>query len=100
MLILRAELKMHYFIRLVLQRFTTRDFNWFFKLYSETNMKDIIEKYADMDFPKRLILKLLINRTFDRFLVHFLARNLGIFPQFIGLLVGRLKIKQFKRARS
>jgi digeranylgeranylglycerophospholipid reductase len=100
MIMLRAELKVHYFIRLVLQRFTTHDFNWFFKLYTNTNMKTIIEKYADMDFPRRLLLKLLINRTFDRFLVHFLARNLGIIPQFISLLVGRLKIKQFKRLHS
>lgn len=83
---LKIELKIHYFIRLILQRFTSNDFDRFFYLYKMTDIKKIIQQYADMDFPKRLMLKLIFNKSFLRFIISFIIRNFNILSDFIHLI--------------
>lgn len=78
-----AQLKVHYFIRLLVMRLTKFDFNHFFKLYQTTNLADIIGKYADMDFPLLVFRRLLVNRYFIRFLVHIAFRNWSLIPQYL-----------------
>lgn len=77
------QLKIHYFIRLLVMALKNYDFNNFFKLYLGTNMGQVLSRNADMDFPLRLVRKLIRNRYFIRFLTHIFVRNWWILPQFL-----------------
>ncbi|MFX0074405.1 MAG: FAD-dependent monooxygenase [Candidatus Hermodarchaeota archaeon] len=69
------ELKLHYFLRLILEKFNNKDFNAFFSIIKENKIEHIITLYGDMDFPKALIIKLLRKRAVLRFILSFLIRN-------------------------
>ncbi|GAF73985.1 unnamed protein product, partial [marine sediment metagenome] len=69
------ELKLHYFIRLILEKFKDKDFEIFFKIIKENEIEHLITLYGDMDFPKALIIKLLRKRTVLRFIIKFLIKN-------------------------
>ncbi|MHA1584869.1 MAG: lycopene cyclase family protein [Promethearchaeota archaeon] len=69
------QLKIHYMIRLVLLQISSEDFNSFFNLYSSSKLPKIIEKYADMDFPLTLIIRLLLFRPFLVFFLRIIVRN-------------------------
>ena len=69
------ELKIHYLIRTLLKNFTNKDFDDFFSLVENNNIKDIISFYGDMDFPKRLLFKLLKNAFIIKFLLKFLIKK-------------------------
>jgi len=69
------ELKLHYVIRLILERLTNKDFEIFFKIVKENKIEHIITLYGDMDFPKDLIFKLLKNTLVFTFLIKFLLKN-------------------------
>jgi flavin-dependent dehydrogenase len=77
------QLKIHYFIRLVVMALKNYDFNNFFKLYLGTNMGQVLSKNADMDFPLRVVRKLIRNKYFIRFLTHIFIRNWLLIPQFL-----------------
>jgi digeranylgeranylglycerophospholipid reductase len=77
------QLKVHYFIRLLLINLKKYDFNHFFKLYQETDLKEVIDKFADMDFPLRLFRKLRRNKAFIQFVVHVFFRNVLLLPKFL-----------------
>ncbi|MFX1312320.1 MAG: hypothetical protein ACFFHD_06875 [Promethearchaeota archaeon] len=55
------ELKVHYLIRLLLSKFNNYDFKQLFQIINSSKIKNMISIYGDIDFPKTLILKLLIN---------------------------------------
>ncbi len=69
------ELKLHYVIRLILERLTNKDFEIFFKIVKDNKIEHIITLYGDMDFPKDLIFKLLKNPLIFTFLVKFSLKN-------------------------
>ncbi|MHA2289322.1 MAG: FAD-dependent monooxygenase [Promethearchaeota archaeon] len=69
------ELKLHYLIRLILEKFTDRDFDNFFSIIKENKIEHLVTLYGDMDFPKTLLIKLLRKRTVLSFVLKFLARN-------------------------
>lgn len=69
------ELKLHYLIRLILERFKDKDFEKFFKIIKENNIEHMITLYGDMDFPKALVIKLLRKRTVLSFFFKFLMKN-------------------------
>jgi len=69
------ELKLHYLIRLILERFKDKDFEIFFKIIKENSIEHIITLYGDMDFPKPLVIKLLRKRTVLSFIFKFLIKN-------------------------
>jgi flavin-dependent dehydrogenase len=77
------QLKVHYFIRLLLANLTRYDFNHFFKLYQTTELHALIDRFADMDFPLLLIQRLIRNTTFIRFLIHVFFRNWILIPRFL-----------------
>ncbi len=65
---LGIELKLHFLIRLILMELKSEDFNRFFRMYlNSKDLYEIVENYADMDFPLKLIGKLLFNREFMQF---------------------------------
>ncbi len=69
------ELKLHYIIRLILENFRNKDFDNFFKIIKEAKIEHLITFYGDMDFPKTLVIKLLLNRTVLSFMFKFLIKN-------------------------
>ena len=80
------ELKLHYAIRLILERLTNKDFEVFFKIIKENKIEHIITLYGDMDFPKDLIFKLLKNPLVLTFLIKFTLKNPNIFIKLLKLL--------------
>ncbi|MHA1820490.1 MAG: hypothetical protein ACTSU2_09035 [Promethearchaeota archaeon] len=87
------ELKLHYLIRQLLINFDTADYNRFFRLYREnSSIKLIIKEYADMDFPKRVLLKLIFNYSFLRFILQILMKNKKLTPEIISIIAGHYKL--------
>ncbi len=76
---LKIQLRIHFMIRTILSRFKTEDFNVLFNLIlQDLSIIKIIKNEADMDFPLRLIIKLLRNKRFDKFLFKFVLKNLNL----------------------
>lgn len=84
---LGVQLKVHYLIRLVLKTLTPEDFTTFFSLYESSNLSTLITEYADMDFPVRIVLRLLLNRKFMAFLFPIVWRNLNLLGKFFRVLI-------------
>jgi len=80
------ELKFHFVIRLILENFTDKDFEIFFKIIKENRIEHLISLYGDMDFPKALVLKLLRNQTILGFIFKFLIKNPVIIFKILKLL--------------
>ncbi|NVM18811.1 MAG: NAD(P)/FAD-dependent oxidoreductase [Candidatus Lokiarchaeota archaeon] len=80
------ELKLHYLIRLILEKFKDKDFVIFFKIIKENRIEHLITLYGDMDFPKALIIKLLRKRTVLSFVLKFLVKNPVIIFKILKLL--------------
>jgi len=81
------ELKLHFIIRLILENFRNKDFEIFFKIIKENKIEHLITFYGDMDFPKALIIKLLLNRTVLGFLIKFLIKNPVIIFKILKLFI-------------
>jgi len=73
------HLKIHYMIRILLEKFGDKDFENLFKIVNTSNIEHLISIYGDMDFPKNLILKLLKNPLVIMFLIKFSLKNPNIF---------------------
>jgi digeranylgeranylglycerophospholipid reductase len=94
-----VDLKLHYIIRLLLTRFSTEDYNRLFELYNNSKeLQKIIDRYADMDFPKRLVVKLVFNKDIVRFIFGMMRKNLNIIPELLDILIGKYKFKRFDKS--
>ncbi|MHA2283502.1 MAG: hypothetical protein ACXAC5_21890 [Promethearchaeota archaeon] len=80
------ELKIHYLIRAILERLTTKNFTQLFRILRTNKMEYLINIYGDMDFPKRFIFKLLRNPIVVSFLIKFVFRNPDIIISFLRIL--------------
>lgn len=69
------QLKIHYIIRMILERFTDDDFDTFFKIIKTSRVEHLISLYGDMDFPRSLAFKLLKNSLVIKFLIKFFLKN-------------------------
>jgi flavin-dependent dehydrogenase len=69
------ELKLHYLIRLILEKFKDKDFENFFSIIKENRIDHLITLHGDMDFPKALVIKLLRKRTVLSFIMKFLIKH-------------------------
>jgi len=69
------QLKIHFIIRLIFAHFTSDDFETFFKIVKTSKVEEIISLYGDMDFPKKLFLKILRNSMVFKFLLRFMRKN-------------------------
>jgi len=81
------ELKLHYLIRLILEKFKDKDFEIFFKIIKENEIEHLITLYGDMDFPKALIIKLLRKRNVLSFIIKFLIKNSVIIFEILKLFI-------------
>ncbi|MFX0082477.1 MAG: NAD(P)/FAD-dependent oxidoreductase [Candidatus Hodarchaeota archaeon] len=80
------QLKIHYLIRVVIERLRNKDFARLFKIIKTSKIENLINIYGDMDFPKTLIFKLLKNPIVISFLMKFILKNPDIFVNFIKIL--------------
>ncbi len=80
---LGRDLKLHYIIRILLEALAPHEFNYFFHLYQTTSLQAIIHEFADMDFPLKLIKKLLRERTFIRYLLYLGVKYIKILPKMV-----------------
>jgi len=85
--VIGKELKLHYVIRLILERLSNKDFETFFKIIKENKIEQLISLYGDMDFPKDLIFKLLKNPSVFTFIIKFALRNPDIYSKLLKLLI-------------
>ncbi|MFX0031724.1 MAG: FAD-dependent monooxygenase [Promethearchaeota archaeon] len=69
------ELKIHFLIRLILMRFSNKDFETFFQVIKTHHIEKLITLYGDMDFPKKMVIKLIKNPFVLQFLFRFLVKN-------------------------
>ncbi len=92
---LGKELYIHYLLRQLLNHMTNREFHTFFTAYQHSSLQEIIGRYADMDFPGRLISKLLLTPSFYQFLLKILLQIMQITPFMLILL--RMWIQQFSK---
>jgi len=69
------ELKIHYIIRMFLAQLSEIDFERFMQIGKLNKIRNIISFYGDMDFPKSLVIKLLINPLILKFLLLFFIKN-------------------------
>ncbi|MHA1376727.1 MAG: lycopene cyclase family protein, partial [Promethearchaeota archaeon] len=81
------ELKLHYVIRLILERLTNKEFEIFFRIVKENKIGHIITLYGDMDFPRELIFKLLRNFSVISFLIKFVVKNPSILFKVLKILI-------------
>jgi flavin-dependent dehydrogenase len=65
------QLKIHYLIRKILEYFTEKDYDTFFNILKSNEIESEISIYGDMDFPRKLVLRLIKNGMILKFLVKF-----------------------------
>jgi geranylgeranyl reductase family protein len=81
------ELKIHYLIRVILERLNPKNFTKLFRILSTSKMEYLINLYGDMDFPKRFIFKLLRNPFVVSFLIKFILRHPDIIVNILKVVV-------------
>lgn len=69
------ELKIHFLIRLLLEQLNDDDYDNFFQIVKTTKIEQIISLYGDMDFPRKIVIKLLKNITFIKFFFRIIKKN-------------------------
>ncbi|MHA1340620.1 MAG: geranylgeranyl reductase family protein [Promethearchaeota archaeon] len=74
--VIGKQLKIHYIIRKILEKFKSEDYDYLFEIYeSNKHLKETINIYADMDYPRTLIFRLLFNKEIILFGLKFLFKN-------------------------
>jgi geranylgeranyl reductase family protein len=69
------QLRIHYIISLIFESFKAEEWDTLFQIVKTRNIEEIISFYGDMDFPKRLFLKLIMNYTIFKFTFKIIVRN-------------------------
>ncbi|MEJ2276333.1 MAG: NAD(P)/FAD-dependent oxidoreductase [Candidatus Lokiarchaeota archaeon] len=82
------ELKIHYLIRIFLENLKAKEYDNLFRIMKSNEIEKIISIYGDMDFPRRLIIKLLGNYYFLKFLLNFAIRNPLVILKLFKVLYG------------
>lgn len=75
------ELKIHYLIRVILERLDNKGFKKLFEIIKSNEIENLINIYGDMDFPKSFIFKLIKNPAVIFFLVRFILKNPDFFVE-------------------
>lgn len=69
------QLKIHFLIRKILESLDTAEFHSFFKIIKQTHIEQMISVYGDMDFPRKLAVKMLRTPVVVKFLLKFIIRR-------------------------
>ena len=83
------ELKIHYLIRKILESFNQNDFDSFFKIIKHHHIEQVISVYGDMDFPRKLMVKMLKNPMVIKFLLKFIIQRPFLLLNLLFILIKR-----------
>lgn len=81
------ELKIHYLIRVILERLDNNGFKMLFEIIKSNKIEELINIYGDMDFPKSFIFKFVKNLTVLFFLVRLIFKNPDIFVELLRIFI-------------
>ncbi|MBN1801143.1 MAG: NAD(P)/FAD-dependent oxidoreductase [Candidatus Lokiarchaeota archaeon] len=81
------QLKLHFIIRTILNYFSYRDYENFFTILNTNNVVNSISLYGDMDFPKKVIFKLIKDRNVLKFLLGFVRRHPNLLLKILKILI-------------
>ncbi|MBD3197126.1 MAG: geranylgeranyl reductase family protein [Candidatus Lokiarchaeota archaeon] len=81
------QLKFHFLLRIFFQNCTSDDFESLFQLIRKHKLQKLISLYGDMDFPRKMLIRLFFNAQIVRFLIKFVFQH----PKFLISLVPNLK---------
>ncbi len=81
-----VELKLHYLIRIFLMNLRKKDYDSLFRFYKIPKIQNLIDKYADMDFPGKIVMRLMLSREFWRILLPVSVRYLKFLPLIIRII--------------
>lgn len=84
---LGIELKIHFLIRIFLLNLRKADYKRLFKFYQLSKIQKMVFDDADMDFPGRIIKKLLMTSEFWRYILPISFRYLKLVPIFIRIIL-------------
>ena len=85
--IIGKQLKVHFLIRKFFELFNSEDFDDLFQIVKTNKIEQIVSLYGDMDFPRDLVIKLLKNTVFIKFLLRIWSKK----PQIILTIIKILK---------
>ncbi|TFG01674.1 MAG: hypothetical protein EU539_13800 [Promethearchaeota archaeon] len=69
------QLKIHYMMRKLFETLTDEDYQEIFHVIKKTDVGKVISLHGDMDFPRELILQLLKNKGFIKFLLKYWIKH-------------------------
>ena len=81
------QLKIHYIIRLLLENLKDEDFSAFFEIIKQKNIEKIISFYGDMDFPGKMVIKLVTRASILKFLLKFIIKNPKLLMEVLKVLL-------------
>ncbi len=81
------ELKIHYLIRILLEKFTDNDFKKIFQIIKSSKIENLISIYGDMDFPRSLIFKLIKSPSVISFFLNLILKHPFILFQILKILI-------------
>ena len=69
------QLKVHFLIRTFFETLTSEDYDTLFQIVKTNKIEEIVSLYGDMDFPRDMVIKLLKNSMFIKFIIRILRKN-------------------------
>ncbi len=69
------QLKVHFLIRTFFETFTDADYDMLFQIVKANKIEEIVSLYGDMDFPREMVIKLLKNSMFIKFIIRIWRKN-------------------------
>lgn len=69
------QLKVHFLIRTFFEMFTNENYDILFQIIKTNKIEEIVSLYGDMDFPRDLVIKLLKNSMFIKFIIRIWRKN-------------------------
>jgi len=69
------QLKMHFIIRTFFETLNGKDYDTLFQIVKTNKVEEIISLYGDMDFPRDMVIKLVKNSKFIKFIFRILRRK-------------------------
>lgn len=83
------QIKLHFIVSQIFETFSGRDLETFFQIVKTSKVEQLISLYADMDFPKSLIIRLLKNSMVFKFLIQLIRKNPFIILKILRILFNK-----------
>jgi flavin-dependent dehydrogenase len=81
------QLKVHYLIRTFFENFTNEDYDILFQIVKTNQIEEIVSLYGDMDFPRDMVLQLLKNSLFLKFIIRIFKKNPLLIIKILRILI-------------